>query len=259
MALFQPNHVPFDDYSYKCDSNHVPIIRWTDYWKSSFIPANIIKCEHLETFKCSICQCYPRDPIKVSGCGHIFCRRCAFSRFTKDCFSTHCAICKCSYHYWDIPLLKEADEKLYTQYNSALISCVHGCGKVASPSKIQRHEYWKCELREVVCAFKECRDIMKQSELAAHVEDCEYRYIYCDLCEKHYMLEYQHELCKCSDDHSHDENGHPFYRFKSSYDWYFVFHSNCYSNLDTTNPNNITNLNYSLFIFNLKAEVIEAR
>ncbi len=221
MTCSKPFYIPFDHYDYKCDSKHVPIVRWFHYWKSSFLPANIIKCEHLETFKCSMCQCSPRDPIKVSGCGHIFCRRCAFSKFPKnDYYSAHCANCEGYYHYWDILLLKEADEKLFTQYNSALISCVHGCGKVASPSKIQKHEYWKCELREVVCPFKECPDIMKQSELAAHVEECDYKLIYCDTCNKDYTPENLKEWCTCSPDHSHDENGHPFYLFKSDYyDW----------------------------------------
>ncbi len=222
MAYSKPCQFPYDVYDYKCDSKHAPIVRWIHYWKSSFLHANIIKCEHLETFKCSICQCYPRDPIKLTRCGHIFCRRCAFSKLDDIIFfqSAHCAICNVVYYYYQMPLLSDIDEKLFTQYNSALISCVHGCGKVASPSRIQKHEYWNCERREVMCPFTECPDIMKQSELAAHIEECEFMRIYCVSCNRDYTIENQKEWCNCSQDNSHDENGHPFYNFKScAYDW----------------------------------------
>ena len=158
--------------------NGKPLLRSKNYKIASFDLNKVSTSENISLLTCNLCKGYPREPIKLCSCGHLFCFRCYYHQLKRlddhvfGC-SRHpstCPQCNLVYGLFDIYMLSESDPTLFQKILSARVTCANGCGAVASPVDMQDHELWQCALRPVQCSNIDCEEILPAKEMDAHLD-----------------------------------------------------------------------------------------
>ena len=91
---------------------------------------------------CSCCRGLWRDPVTLSGCGHVFCSKCitAWTSLRKSC-----PYCRRGLKYGDWVTM--TSEIMPPGVRDLKMNCVNGCGVVSTPQTFNRH-HTHCRLRQ---------------------------------------------------------------------------------------------------------------
>ena len=156
--------------------------------ESGFAPEKVINIAQHAHFICHICKGFPRYPVELKKCGHIYCRFCIFRVLREQnlrCFAmvnAPCPLCKGEFGSSDVLDIKKTSVCLYNLYNSTDIRCTYGCTRICSPSAMMEHETWVCRRRPVLCPHSNCTYQAPDEDMDQHLEQCPRRIIYCHKC-----------------------------------------------------------------------------
>ena len=106
---------------------------------------------------CACCRCLWREPVKMNGCSHVFCRKCITAWTNRD--NTTCPCCRAGFRY-----SRHRGERLSWMpmtmppgLTVLKINCVNCCGVVSTVATFDIHHRLQCPLR-----LQKFRDIYHQ-------------------------------------------------------------------------------------------------
>ena len=162
-------------------------------YEQGFEEKLLINSEYADCFQCAICQCIPRQPVSIKQCGHCFCECCIEKQLDSQSkqstgYSGHhvklnCQICKVSYTGKDLTPFEQLPVPLRKAYRLMKLKCPYGCPFTGDPQKMDEHQGYDCELREVKCPSIGCEVILPFHLLRdQHIAPCDMLMIYCTKC-----------------------------------------------------------------------------
>ncbi|CAG8683035.1 1484_t:CDS:2, partial [Ambispora leptoticha] len=84
-------------------------------------------------------------------------------------------------------VLKPAAKIIVNMVNELLVYCPNhedGCSHTGQRQLISSHLREKCEYIKLECKNDECRELVLKKDMASHMENCQARMVYCDMCKK---------------------------------------------------------------------------
>ena len=192
-------------------TNGFPILRSVDKECDSGFESNLVVGFHDNCpFICSICKGFPRYPIELSNCGHIFCYDC-FSKIRSALdgngqgISKKCPNCRKIFSIYEIINFEMTSPALNNIYNSYEIRCLYKCGHISSPKAMIKHETMECKNRPVLCTSNRCHTILTDEQMQIHLDECTKRFVYCKKCrlpkivnnKEHQCIDTNRDNVKC--------------------------------------------------------------
>ena len=171
--------------------NGRPVLRnihyGTERFEIGYDLSNVIGDVQRVNMQCSICLNFPRYPIELRRCGHVFCYLCVLRNISANMPRSYtegapCPICKTDYFVSGIIPFGRSSQALLNLYNSFDVRCVYNCGNVSSPRMMHEHENWQCPLRPVACINHGCGAVLTDQQMMAHLDTCPLRSVYCNSC-----------------------------------------------------------------------------
>lgn len=128
-----------------------------------------------ESLICPLCSKVLESPVR-GRCGHTFCAPCLQSaaRRGRDCTKCGGALGTGSVESSD-----SVEEALALRLAKLSIRCTLGCDEVMEYGQLPRHTQEDCPHRTVGCEHRGCGVQCSLSELAEHMETCDYRLVEC--------------------------------------------------------------------------------
>ena len=173
----------------------------TSELESGYQPEKVINIDQHTHFICQICKGYPRYPVELRKCGHLYCRFCIFRVLRQHNLHSFtladagCPLCKEMFCSADVLDIKKTSVCLYNLYNSTDIRCTYGCTHICSPSAMLEHETWICRRRPVICPNSNCTYQTPDEDMDHHLENCARRIIYCNKCRLPKRASEEHDCC----------------------------------------------------------------
>ena len=180
--------------------NGFPIQRSVDQecdtgWDTNYIVEFHDKCP----FICSICKGFPRYPIELKQCGHIFCYFCIakVKRTNENGFPLpkKCPNCRVYFSKYDIVTFAMTSAALNGIYSSYDIRCPYECGHISSPKAMIEHETMECKHRPVLCTSHGCHKVLPDDEMQQHLVECTKRFVYCTKCRLPMVVNNKNHKC----------------------------------------------------------------
>lgn len=184
--------------------NKKPYLKSIDYnedKQQSGWSLELVKCgKDACPFICSICLGLPKFPVEILSCGDTFCFDCIGALILRNIEehsiynSGRCPNCKDLFETKDIQAFEEVSKALYRVYTSIDVSCSYGCGLITSTKSLVKHEMWECRKRPVKCP-NGCNKVLPDTEMEAHLDECEHRLVYCNKCKLPKILSEKKHAC----------------------------------------------------------------
>src|SRR5579871_6729168 len=138
-----------------------------------------------EGFKCGICYCIPREPVKHPYCKHLFCAPCICTAIQSKCWKNNifinysCSNCRHEFSENEQILINLPGFKPWAKrmWENIIIKC--SCGQKLSFSDFKEHEKYFCENRLVKCPAEGCSEKMEFKRFWEHYKSCPKHLIYC--------------------------------------------------------------------------------
>lgn len=145
-------------------------------------------------YQCSICQGYPRRPVSLMKCGHLFCESCLKSLFDTSSWlhphaidnfdrTTFCPMCKKEFSILEVYVFDAFQQWPKCLYLSITIQCPYECGFSGNAIQVDDHQVFHCKKRTVACPHLDCTVQLKAEEMEKHVFECDFRRIFCKICK----------------------------------------------------------------------------
>ena len=191
--------------------NGFPILRSVDQeCETGWDTNDVVEFQDKCPFVCSICRGFPRYPIELRECGHIFCYFCIakVKRSTNETgirLPKKCPNCRVYFTKYDIINFEMASAALRSIYSTYEIRCPYQCGYVSSPKAILKHETMDCKYRPVLCTSHGCHTVLPDEQMQQHLAECTKRFVHCNKCRlpmvvnnvNHKCIDANRESVKC--------------------------------------------------------------
>lgn len=122
---------------------------------------------------CACCRCLWREPVKMNGCSHVFCKKCITAWTNRD--NTTCPCCRAGFRYsqhrsW-MPMTTEMMPPGLTVLK---MNCINGCGVVSTVATFDAHHTLHCPLRQQ--KFREIyHQLLQDNNLPSHIHSPWYK------------------------------------------------------------------------------------
>ena len=143
-------------------------------------------------FMCSICEGFPRHPITLRKCGHLFCELCIKEQFDRNSkvappFMTlrnaPCPSCTNRFMLGDIKLFEDFDLWAQGVYKATILNCPYGCGFSGNAFDVDHHQVYQCRRRKVQCPNEGCGHVLPACDMELiHFATCPNLRIHCHDC-----------------------------------------------------------------------------
>ena len=149
-------------------------------------------------FMCSICEGFPRRPITLKKCGHLFCELCIKDHFDHNSkvaapFMTlrnaTCPSCTTRFMLGDIKLFEEFDLWAQGVYKCTILNCPYGCGFTGNAFEVDKHQVYTCRRRKIACPNEGCGHVLPACDMEAlHFSTCPNLRVFCHECKLPVLL-----------------------------------------------------------------------
>lgn len=144
-------------------------------------------------YQCSICQGFPRHPVSLMKCGHLFCECCLKGLFdTSSWLHPHaldgyertafCPMCKMEFTTFDVFIFEAMQQWSKSLFLSITIQCPYECGFNGNAKQVDEHQVFRCPKRIVACPHLDCPARIKSEEMEKHFPECDFRRVFCNNC-----------------------------------------------------------------------------
>ena len=145
------------------------------------------------TSLCAICQGYPRRPVSLDICGHLFCEPC-IKRWYQIRASPHglfgtvktapCPVCREAFQIGEILTWELWQKWAQLVFNAKVVRCPFECGFQGTASDVDHHQVRECAKRKIDCPLDGCR-VRGQAEWIEkeHFPRCPMMHVYCPKCK----------------------------------------------------------------------------
>ena len=142
--------------------------------------------------QCAICQCLPRRPATLDGCGHIFCERCIKQHFVirsapqvswSAMRSAPCPNCRQPFRMGEILTWPAWQRWAQLAFNAQVVHCPYGCPFSGSPAQTDDHQARVCPRRIIACPVEGCQFTGPAAEVEGqHFPTCPLMRVHCRNC-----------------------------------------------------------------------------
>ena len=141
---------------------------------------------------CVICRGFPRRPVTLDVCGHLFCEPCINTWFETSgarhnrwghIMIAPCPTCRTSFQAGEIITWELWQKWAQLTYNAQVVMCPFECGFRGTASEVDHHQVRECAKRKIDCPVDGCRvrgpaDYIEK----VHFRRCPFLKIYCTKC-----------------------------------------------------------------------------
>ena len=141
---------------------------------------------------CTICLGYPRRPVTLDICGHLFCEPCISAWFKTRATqrsmwgvlkTAPCPLCRTSFQAGEVLTWELWQKWAQLTYNAQVVRCPFQCGFQGTAAEVDYHQVRECSKRKIDCPVNGCR-VRGPAEYIEkhHFPRCPLLEVYCAKC-----------------------------------------------------------------------------
>ena len=115
---------------------------------------------------CTICKGFPRRPVTLDACGHLFCEPCLKMWFETRArphttwmaatMTAPCPLCRTHFQKGEILTWDIWQKWAQLSYNAQVVRCPFLCGFEGTASRVDEHQVRECSKRKIDCPVDGC-------------------------------------------------------------------------------------------------------